>query len=151
MYLTAMPHQDIQFVVKECEVVAYRSDGPICKLETDDHIFFDLPVKAIEDNSILDGIILNRTSIVVKFVFSKDEPEQSYDVIEIVDMNGDIHISQDIVSEARSKASYVSLVVIWSICLSYIVFIMSAYYILCNAPKHHRLASLFIRAEYRNF
>lgn len=146
-----MPHEAIQLAVKECRVVAYHCDGPIYVLESNDQTFFDLPVNAIEDHSVIDSMVLNCTSVVIKYELSKDKIEQSYDVIEIIDMNGDAYISQDVICEARKKASSVSLLIIWSMCLSYFALILSAYYILCNAPKHPRLASLFVRSAYRNF
>ncbi len=135
----------------DCVLIKYECDGPIYTLESSTGSLYDLPTGSLDGTAILDNLIINRASLVIKYEFSGSDNVYSHDVLAIFDINGKPIVTQEAISEARSKNDIKSLLIIWSSCFVYFFFLMISYYIICNAPKYPRLASLLVREPYRNF
>lgn len=136
---------------EECKLVEYQRDGPIYRLESNKGYIYDLPVDSITDETLLENLIATQTIVIIKYELPIDNDAYSYGVLAIFDSNGVSIICQDTIYAAREKAATNSLLMIWIACVVYFIFALGSYFILCNAPKYPRIASLLIRAPYRNF
>lgn len=142
--------QNTEASEKESYFLSYYRDGPIYTIKTYDYMF-DLPVDAIEDEYLLERIIENRTPVVVKYELPSAAKAKSYDVLEITDVDGSVIVTRETISMVRSRNSYNSMMIMWIACLCYCALAIVGNYVLCHAPKYPRLASILVRAPYRNF
>ena len=135
----------------ECTIVDYRSDEFDYLLISDSGVFYTLPKAVIENSEILDKVLDENPQIVIEYGECISEQKEAYDIFAISNTRGESIIDSDAIKDVRTSANVKPLLILWSACAVYYVYIIGSYLILCNAPKYPRIASLLIRAPYRNF
>lgn len=145
------PPSESQSTVEECVIIDYKRDGPIYILRSDSGFSFHLPTDSVENRSLLDVLISNHVSVAVEYMTPTKKDTITLDVLSISGENGMPIIAKDSVSAAWTKNARNSVIIMWTVCGCYFAFAAGAYYILCNAPKYPRIASVLIRAPYRRF
>lgn len=137
--------------MSEVEFVSYKHDGPVYMLYSSDGSTYDLPVKAINDTSILDYIVNSKSLYFVEHAIPGDDSRISLDIISISTSDGKHIIPSENIAEARKHNGIVSTVIMWATCLMYWGLIVIAYHILSNAPRYPRIAALLVRKSFRKF
>ena len=145
-------HHSDDYEIKEamCTIVSYECDGPVYVIETNQNLRFDLPSGAFE-NELLDHVIYTNAPVRIKYKCVNTQKRNSYDAVEIRDNKNNLLVTQDTINKINSQNGRRALIVLCSVCLVYWTLVIGGYYILCNAPKYPRLASILIRKPFRNF
>lgn len=132
-------------------VVEYEQDGPIYSLLASDGFYYDLPINAIDDSSMIDYLVENKVSVFVEYISATDSNIRSRDIASISTHDQITIVASDIIFEVRASDAKISSIIMWGICLLYWLFIALSYYVICNAPKYPKIAALLVRESFRNF
>lgn len=131
--------------------VSYRHDGPIIRISSKDGFTYDIPTDAIDDMSLLSDLVNYKTPVVIEYSIETDSNAMCFDVVSLSSVDGVLLISETQVMQSRIDNARSSLFILWFVCIGYFAFTLSAYYFVSNAPRYPFIASLLIRAPYRNF
>lgn len=137
--------------VENCTVVDFYEDGSSYVLVSSYGQLFDLPCNSMNDDSLLINMIESQEDVIITSKNYSGDSNRLHTIISITNKDGKAIVSATAVTHAREKLARIALIVLWSTCIGYWGFIIIVYYIICNAHKFPRLASIFVRAPYRNF
>ncbi len=148
-----LSHSTVQTEKMECTVIGYEHEkgSPIYVLSTDIGVAVHVPIDAVQNPHILDLLIIEQAVISIEYTAPTSMEYSQVSVISITDAEGMPILPRDEVLEARKEDGIEAQIILWSICLIYWVLLGCLNHILCNAQKYPRIASLLIRAPYRNF
>ena len=142
---------DNQTTTQIAYFVEYEPDGPVFSLLASDGNSYNLPIKVIDDTSMIDHYIESKISLCIEYVSISGDSAISRDIASITTLEGIPIISSDIITEARSTNAKTSSITMWVACLLYWFILSASYYCISNAPQFSRIASLLVRKPFRNF
>ena len=96
---------------------------------------------------IIGSLIDNGESVLLEVVTGGTRS----DILSVSSLAGDVIISSDRINQAKVTNARNSVIVMWTACMCYLVFIILSYYFISNAPRYPRIAALLVRKEFRNF
>ena len=140
-----------EYTASECVLTAYRCEGPIYVVTGGDGYRYHLPVKAVDEERVLEDLVESKTPVVVIYKLPTDSNTNVRDVVEMSGTDGSAIVTKEEIAAANSENTRKALLIVWSVCLVYWGLSIGGYCILCHAPEHPRLAGLLIRREFRNF
>lgn len=130
------------------EIVEYDNDGPLILFISQTNRFSVLR-DAIDIEKLIVAI---EEREICKIQYIESEKNETYhSVVNVVSSAGKEIVIQQNVKNAHKENNIKSLTILWSVCIVYWVLTITSYYIISNAPRYPKLASLLIRKEYRNF
>lgn len=140
-----------EYAASECVFTAYRCEGPIYVVIGGDDCQYHLPVKAVDEERVVEDLVESKTPVVVIYKLPTDSNTNVRDVAEMSGTDGSAIVTKEEIAAANSENTRRALLIVWSVCLAYWGLSIGGYCILCHAPDHPRLAGLLIRREFRNF
>ena len=133
--------------IREVQFIEYKQDGPIYEILSAEGTLYDLPVLSVDNLVIIDSLIDNGESVLLEVVTGGTR----LDILSVSSLAGDVIISSDRINQAKVTNARTSVIVMWTACMCYLVFVILSYYFISNAPRYPRIAALLVRKEYRNF
>lgn len=133
------------------EICSYKIDGPACYFKDSKGCTYDIPSNNSGILSALNNLVANNTGVIIEYAMPHMDAPKSLKVLSIVTEDGMPIIGSEELFSARSQNAQNALIVLWSVTFCYLMFCLGSWYILYNAPRYPRIASLLIRSPYRNF